>query len=301
MLFQRFLLRWSSYDLLGKSDYLSQIITMSKSVHTRKNTDLKKIYNKAFKKGEQKHFTKFMAKEGVLPVEDRMVLERVKWKGKRVLDVGCGTGLLVHEIAKRGGEAIGIDYSKDAIDEAKSLHQHPRVEYREEDIYKTYRKYKKESFDYVVSLGTVEHLDKPFESLKLFKTFLKPGGSIIITCPNWTNPRGFVLQTMLRLFDAPITLADIHYFSPRVFEEWAKRNNCTLQWETFDESWGAGEVMINDFKRRLPNVLRDMEIKNDAGIKSLITWLEKEALTFPWTGDHIGATALYHFKVNTKR
>ena len=151
-------------------------------------------------------------------------------------------------------------------------------------------------FDVVVSLGTLEHLDNPMEKLSLFSSFLKSGGEIIITTPNWVNPRGFVLQTMLQLFDAPITLADLHYFSPRVFEKWAKKRHLKLSWRTFDVSWGTGAVMIADFKRRLPNVLRDMNIKNDAGIQSFIAWLETEALTFPWKGKHVGATGLYHFR-----
>lgn len=269
---------------------------MALKVIDRNNKKLRAIYNKAFKKGERKHFTKFAGKKVGIPSEDREVLEEVSWKGKKVLDIGCGTGLLAHEIAKRGGCVVGIDYSKDAIAVAKREHIHPRVEFRLEDINRTHRKYRNQRFDYVVSLGTLEHMDAPFRMLALSGRFLKAGGEIIITCPNWTNPRGFVLQTMLRLFSAPITLADIHYFSPRVFEKWAKKSGYRLTWRTFDESWGTGEVMVRDLQRRLPNVLRDMNMKNAKGVHSLISWLENEALTFPWKGKHVGATALYRFK-----
>lgn len=267
---------------------------------SQRNKDLQKIYNMTFKNGEKKHFTKLLFSKKKIPSEEQQVLKEIHWKGKSVLDIGCGTGLLVHEIAKRGGVVMGVDYSKEAIDEAKATRVHPRAEYRVEDIQEKAKKYKKK-FDVVVSLGTLEHLDDPMQKLSLFASFLNPKGEIIITSPNWTNPRGFVLQTIFRLFNAPITLADLHYFSPRVFEQWAKKKHYILKWHTFDVSWGTGKKMLEDLKHRLPNVLRDMNMQNNKGIESLLIWLEEEALTFPWEGKHIGATALYRFKKMTLR
>ncbi|MDO8553016.1 MAG: methyltransferase domain-containing protein [bacterium] len=257
------------------------------------NKDLKKIYEKAYKKGENKHFTNLI--EG-LHSEEREILNATQWKGKKVLDVGCGTGLFVHEAAKRGAFVIGLDYVPQAIEIAKRTHKHPNIEFRCEDIHKTINKYKGRKFDVVVSVGTVEHLDKPFAMLKLFKQIVKPRGEIIFTCPNWINPRGLILQTMRYLFDAPITLADLHYFSPRIFERWAAKNKLQLRWKTFDTSWGAGDMLLRDLKRRLPNVLRDMGLKNDRGIKNFLKWLKDEALQVPWTGKYVGVNTLYHVK-----
>jgi len=74
-----------------------------------------------------------------------------------------------------------------------------------------------EKFDRIVSHGTLEHMDDPLSTLRFFKSHLNPKGQIIITTPNWTNLRGHILMTLWYLFNAPITLADLHYFTPRDF------------------------------------------------------------------------------------
>ncbi|KKW19671.1 MAG: 2-polyprenyl-3-methyl-5-hydroxy-6-metoxy-1, 4-benzoquinol methylase [Parcubacteria group bacterium GW2011_GWA2_51_10] len=261
-----------------------------------RNKDLKKIYNKIFRKGETKHFTKNLEQQrSALPSDEREALKALSWKGKRVLDVGCGTGLFVFEVAKRGAKTVGVDYSSEAIVVAKKDHTSPNIEFRCENIFRS--KTLKEKFDVVVSLGTLEHLDDPYVALLKFKSLLKPHGSIILTCPNWVNPRGLVLQTLEKLFDAPITLADIHYFSPKTFEAWAKKLGMKLSWHTFDVGRATGDRLIADFKKRIPNVLRDAKLPNKPErVAALLSWLENEALKYPWKGKHIGATGLYHFK-----
>lgn len=260
-----------------------------------KNKDLKKIYNQIFKKGERTHFTKNLERRRGLPSDEREALREISWKGKRVLDVGCGTGFFAYETAKRGAHVVGIDYSKEGIAVARKNYTHPNLEFRCENIFTS--KTLREKFDVVVSLGTLEHLDKPFEALKKFKKLLWPGGSVVLTCPNWVNPRGLILMSLFHLFDAPITLADIHYFSPKVFEQWAKKLGMQLSWHTFDTERAAGRNLIKDFKKRLPNVLRDAKLPNKSkNIEALLQWLEHEALHYPWKGRHIGSTALYHLK-----
>ena len=261
----------------------------------QKNKALKKIYNRIFKKGETTHFTKNLEQKGGLPSDEREAIAAVNWKGKRVLDVGCGTGLFAYEAAKRGASVLGIDYSPDGIREAKKLHQHKNLEFRCEDIFKSNAL--KEKFDVVVSLGTLEHMDDPDRAIRIFKKLLKPRGSILLTCPNWVNPRGIALMTLKCLFDAPITLADIHHFTPHTFERWAKSLGMTLAWHTFDMERAAGKNLIKDFKKRIPNVLRDAKLPNDpARVQAFLTWLDTEAIRYPWQGAHIGATGLYLFK-----
>ena len=63
----------------------------------RKNSNLKLFYNKVYKKGEEKHFTSFVAK-GTPTDEIKEVLKELNWKNKSVLDVGYGTGLFEHKV-----------------------------------------------------------------------------------------------------------------------------------------------------------------------------------------------------------
>lgn len=261
----------------------------------KKNKNLKKIYNRIFKKGEIWHFSKNLEQKTALPSDEREVLKEISWKGKRILDVGCGTGLFAYEAAKHGAKVLGIDYSKEGIAIAKKMHQHPNLEYRCENIFTS--KVLRKKFDVIVSLGTLEHMDKPFVVVKKFKSLLKPSGSIILTCPNWVNPRGLILMTLEKLFNAPITLADIHYFSPATFEGWAKMLGMKLTWRTFDISRATGTNLIKDFRKRIPNVLRDAKLpRKSKNIEALLSWLKSDALAFPWKGRHIGASGLYHLQ-----
>lgn len=266
-----------------------------------KNKGLKKFYDKVYKKGEQKHYTPLLLARRFgelsgdkVPPAKLEVLREISWKGKTILDAGCGTGELAGIIARRGAQkVIGVDYSKDAIGVAKANWKNPNLEFLQKDINDI-----KEKFDVVVSLGTLEHLDEPLSALKKLKSLLKPNGSLIITCPNWTNPRGYILQTLRMLFDAKITLADIHYFSPLDFQGFAKKLGMKLIWRTVDHSWAQGEKLVADFTRRLPNVLlKDKRLKvSPFQIAEFVSWVEKTIVPIESKKAHSGAVGLYHFR-----
>ena len=57
-----------------------------------------------------------------------MNLKELSWKNKKVLDVGCGTGLFAHSVAKAGAKnVLGIDFSLEAINLAKETHKHKNL------------------------------------------------------------------------------------------------------------------------------------------------------------------------------
>ena len=154
----------------------------------------------------------------------------------------------------------------------------------------------KGKFDVIVSIGTLEHVDKPLYLLKFFKKHLNTNGKIITTSPNWTNPRGYMLMTIYHLFNAPITLFDLHYLTPIDFINWSKALGMRLKWKTFDDSWAQGETLLKDFKRRLPKVCEDISFRNkEARINSLLKWIKKNVLPFENSLPHSGAIGLYIF------
>ena len=105
-----------------------------------------------------------------------------------------------------------------------------------------------------------------------------------------------MLMSLYFLFDAPITLADLHYLTPKDFENWANKLDMNLKWNTFDKSWAHGKILIDDFKRRIPNVLDDMKIKsNKKNISNLIKWIDKNVVSFDNSLPHSGATGIYIF------
>lgn len=124
--------------------------------------------------------------------------------GMYVLDVGCGRGEVVLSCARRGIQALGVDYSKEAISiaqRAKAAHnteQQKRMKFICDDIEKIEFN---ESFDRIFMLDLIEHLNDR-ELSKLFSVcagLLKPNGVLIIhTLPNkWLYE---ITYRILRLF-----------------------------------------------------------------------------------------------------
>lgn len=248
------------------------------------------FYDNVYRKGEKKHWTKLLFNKSELPEEEREILKEISWRGKRILEAGSGTGQLAFLIAKRGGIITGIDFSPEAIKTA-SYHKHKNLKFICQDLNEA-----RGNYDVIISAGTIEHTKDPFQTLKILKSKLAKDGQMIITCPNWLNTGGYILLTLKYLFDAPITLADIHFLTPLHFQRWAKQLKMRLTWRTFDHSWASGERLIADFQRRLPNVFKDMKMKKEKQIKDFIGWLENYAVKFDHRKDFSGATGLYHFK-----
>ncbi len=255
------------------------------------NKDLKAFYDAVYRKGENGHYSKLLL-GGKITEEKRKILKVVSWKGKRVLDIGCGTGELAYLIAKKGvKEVLGVDYSNEAIAIAQETYQQKNLRYECVDVSSI-----KDSFDVITLVGVLEHIDEPFVLLKKLKALLKPKGSIIVTCPNWSNPRGYILLALKHLFDAKITLADIHYFTPVEFQVWAKELKMSLVWDTIEHDWGHGKKLVADLRKRLPNVLKDHSTVSLRHIESLITWVDEHVSALEKTQKMNGATGFYHFK-----
>ena len=256
----------------------------------QKNKKLEIFYDGVYKKGEEKHFTN-LSTTGIITEETNEILKELNWKSKKILDVGCGTGYFSYKAAKKGADVLGIDFSAEAIEIAQSKYQHSHLKYQQMDVKKIEGKY-----DVIVSIGTLEHMDNPLQILKLFKRHLNPKGKIIITSPNWTNPRGYMLMTLWLLFDAPITLADLHYQTPIDFQKYSDNLDMKLKWRTIDKSWAHGDILIQDFQKRFPNVLKDANLPNNPkNVKNFIKWIKNNILPFENSLPQSGATGLYVF------
>jgi len=214
--------------------------------------------------------------------------------GETVLDVGSGTGEFSYLLANAGAASVtGIDFAENAVNEANRRYQHPHLRFETKNLFDMEGK-----FDVIVSLGTLEHMDDPLEGLQKMKSLLNDKGSIIVTVPNWLNPRGYVLLTLLFLFDAKITLADLHYLSPAHFEKWAKELDMRLTWQTVNHSWGSGETGIADLRDRLPKVAQSSNLAiSEEGIRDLSDWLEQNAIGFyEEPGLITGAIGVFHLQ-----
>ena len=102
-------------------------------------------------------------------------------ENKRILDVGCGDGVLTYFLAKKGAITAGIDLSEIAIEFAKSKLKKFNIDFKVGSAYTL--PYNDNSFDAVVSSDVIEHLEDVNSYLLELKRVTKKGGGIIISTP----------------------------------------------------------------------------------------------------------------------
>ena len=123
---------------------------------------------------------------------DRDLTQPLPFKGLRLLDIGCGGGLLSEPMARLGATVVGADAAARNIPVAQ-LHAQQMglsIEYRHcagEDLARA-----GEVFDVVLNMEVVEHVADPQAFLTACQSLLKPGGLMICSTLN-RNPKSFVM------------------------------------------------------------------------------------------------------------
>lgn len=106
--------------------------------------------------------------------------------GARILDVGCGNGNIARGIGSLGYTVVGIDFSADAIQYARSKNTQSNVEFR---VCSAEEVTLAENFDAVICSEVLEHLNQPELLVKTLSQILKSGAILIATVPNGVGPR----------------------------------------------------------------------------------------------------------------
>ncbi len=113
--------------------------------------------------------------------------------GKRVLDVGCGGGILSDAMARRGADVLGIDLASKPLKVAQ-LHAMeagtPSVHYREVAA-EALAAESPAAFDVVTCMEMLEHVPDPSSVVRACATLVKPGGWVFFSTIN-RNPKSFL-------------------------------------------------------------------------------------------------------------
>jgi SAM-dependent methyltransferase len=185
----------------------------------------------------------------------------------RALDVGCGDGSFLIELAHRGWEVFGTELSAPIAATAKEqLGDRVRVEGMEKTTHQ------EASFDLITFWHVLEHLDHPRTALAEARRLIKPDGTVVIAVPN-------IRSFQARLFKQDWLHLDVPrhrwHFDPRTLSDLAARCNFEVaQVRHFSAEYGpfgivqgiatklgGGHILFTRLLRRSPlDLLRDTRV-----------------------------------------
>lgn len=117
-------------------------------------------------------------------------------KGKTVLDVGCGGGILAESMAARGARVLGIDLAEESLKVAQLhlLESGKQVDYRLVSAEELARELP-QHFDAITCMEMLEHVPNPGAIVEACATLIKPGGHVFFATIN-RNPKSYLLAVI---------------------------------------------------------------------------------------------------------
>ncbi|MFN2328124.1 MAG: bifunctional 2-polyprenyl-6-hydroxyphenol methylase/3-demethylubiquinol 3-O-methyltransferase UbiG [Chromatocurvus sp.] len=167
------------------------------------------------------------------PLRANFIDEHSPVAGKRLLDVGCGGGILSEAMAQRGAIVTGIDMGEAPLSVARihQLESGVEVDYRQstaEDLAAE----RPGQFDIVCCLEMLEHVPDPAAVVEACARLVVPGGSLYFSTIN-RNPKAFLFaivgaEHILRLLPAG-THEYSKFIKPSELAGWLRRAELVLQ------------------------------------------------------------------------
>jgi 2-polyprenyl-6-hydroxyphenyl methylase / 3-demethylubiquinone-9 3-methyltransferase len=181
------------------------------------------------------------------PVRAAYVAQHVKLTGARVLDVGCGGGLLAEALARAGAQLTGIDLAPGMIEVA-------RLHAAESALAIDYRVSSAEAlagsdvapFDAVTCMEMLEHVPDPAASVATLARLVRPGGALFVSTLN-RNLRSFLLAIVGAEYLLGLIPRGTHeyerFIRPAELARWARAAGLTLK--------STAGIELNPFTQRV--------------------------------------------------
>lgn len=130
-------------------------------------------------------------------------------KTGKLLDVGAGYGFFMEIARERGWDVYGTELTDEAVEHCKSKGLKMfKGEFHELDI-------EPESFDVIVSIEVLEHLNTPIQFANTANSILRKGGILYLTTPNFNSILRYRLKDQYNVIEYPNHLC---YYTPQTFQ-----------------------------------------------------------------------------------
>ena len=204
---------------------------MSEAVHNVDHAEVGKFEELASRWWDRN--SEFKPLHDINPLRLDYVDQRASLAGKRVLDVGCGGGILSESMAQRGATVTGIDMGEAPLSVAR-LHQLEsgvEVEY----LHTTAEQHAEEragEYEIITCMEMLEHVPDPASVIAACARLVKPGGHVFFSTINRT-PKGYLFAIIGAEYLLKLLPRGTHNFEkfirPSELESWARHAGLELQ------------------------------------------------------------------------
>jgi len=170
--------------------------------------------------------SEFKPLHDINPLRLDWIDQHVGLAGKRILDVGCGGGLLSEGMATRGADVTGIDLSEKPLGVAKLhlLESGQKVDYRKIAVEQLAEELPG-AFDAVTCLEMLEHVPNPSSVVSACARLVKPGGQVFFSTLN-RNPKSYLFAVIGAEYLLNMLPKGTHdyakFIKPSELSRWAK-------------------------------------------------------------------------------
>lgn len=166
------------------------------------------------------------------PLRLDYIRQRVELRGARVLDVGCGGGILAESLAAQGAAVTGIDVADGPLTVAR-LHQAEsgaRVTYLR-DTAESHAAEHAAAYDVLTCMEMLEHVPSPAEVISACAALVRPGGDLFFSTIN-RNPKAFLFAIVGAEYVLRLLPAGTHeygkFIKPSELDAWARQAGLAL-------------------------------------------------------------------------
>jgi 2-polyprenyl-6-hydroxyphenyl methylase / 3-demethylubiquinone-9 3-methyltransferase len=191
------------------------------------------------------------------PLRTEFITRNLDMPHSKIVDVGCGGGILSEALAKEGAQVTGIDLSELSIEAAKShaKGQGLNIDYRYESVEDLAAK-QAGQFDAVTCMEMLEHVPDPNQTIAACAKLLKPGGHAYFSTINRTPKALFMVifggEYILRLLPRG-THTYKKLIRPDELRKWAAQNGlefrelASLIYNPFNKTFKVKNVEDNNY------------------------------------------------------